>query len=248
MKSRWFVVPERKPQASLRLFCFPYAAGNASTYIGWIKHLPEEVELVVVQPPGRANRIGEDPIDNMDELVQKVSEEIASCLDKPYIFFGHSLGSRVAFEVMQTARQKGWLMPLHYIASGSSAPHVNRTHKHVSHLTDDEFIHALKRFDGAIEEIIQNENLVNLFLPLLRADFNIADTYYREPGEPLDVSLSVFGGNGDEDARPDELPSWSAHFLNDPEISLFNGNHFFIDSAQADVAKKVALILGRYIG
>ncbi|MEM9103882.1 MAG: thioesterase domain-containing protein, partial [Pseudomonadota bacterium] len=236
MKSRWFVIPNVRPQARLRLFCFPYAAGNASTYLGWIEYLPEDVELVVVQPPGRANRIAETPINTMPDMVKQVADEMEALLDKPYCLFGHSLGSRVAFEVMLLARSKGWPMPRHYIASGSSAPHVCREHKHVSHLTDEEFIEGLMRFDGPIEKIISNQELVELFLPLLRADFNIADTYSKQPGVPLNVPFTVLGGCNDEDAMPHELPSWNQHFSREGQIVLFEGNHFFIESAQSEVA------------
>src|SRR5262245_25134373 len=120
MKSSWFVVPAPNPHARMRIFCFPYAAGNASTYASWPQFLSEDVELVAVQPPGRASRVRETAYQSMEAIIAGLTAVIEPWLDKPYVVFGHSLGSRVGFEFAHAARRSGWRLPQHFIASGSS--------------------------------------------------------------------------------------------------------------------------------
>lgn len=248
MKSKWFVVPRPNAQARIRLFCFPYAAGNASTYTSWWQWLPHEVELRAVQPPGRASRIEEPAYQSMEAMVDGVCTALRPWLDKPYVVFGHSLGSRVGFEYIHRASAAGWRLPELFIASGSSAPHVAREHKKISHLPDAEFVQALRRFDGPTDRLLEDEQLVALFMPVFRADFNIADTYYRERGTLLHCPAAVFGGDRDEDARPDELDSWQAHFSQPIGINLFEGDHFFVESNSQRVASRVGELVGDVLG
>ena len=198
---------------------------------------------MAVQPPGRANRIKEAPFWNMESLVDGLCGVVEPWLDKPYVVFGHSLGSRVGFELLHRAVERGWRLPEHYITSGSSAPHVCRAKKRISHLDDAGFVEGLKQFNGYADSLIRDEKFLDLFLPLLRADFNIADTYSRECGSKLDVPFTVFGGRDDTDARPDELRSWESHFTGTAGIRLFDGNHFFIESHREAVAREVSDIL-----
>src|SRR2546430_10624517 len=104
--SRWLMIPRPNPNASVRLFCFPYAGGNASIYTSWSRDLSANVELVAVQPPGRANRISEPPHSRMQDLIADLCPAIRALLGKPYILLGHSLGSHVAFELARELRRR----------------------------------------------------------------------------------------------------------------------------------------------
>jgi medium-chain acyl-[acyl-carrier-protein] hydrolase len=246
MKSKWFVVPKPRSSARLRVFCFPYAAGNASTYASWCSQLPDDVELVAVQPPGRASRIEESPYRCMEHMVEGVCEAIEPWLDKPYLLFGHSLGSRVAFEFIHEAMRRRWPQPELFIGSGSAAPHLPRGHKKVSHLPDDEFVKALRRFDGPAEDMLAHPHLRRLFMPMFRADFNIADTYFRNVGERLECRAVIFGGDRDADARLDELEGWQAHFSRPIGIDLFEGDHFFLEHNSERVVARVGQLASRH--
>jgi medium-chain acyl-[acyl-carrier-protein] hydrolase len=122
MKSKWFVIPKPNTNADLKLICFPYAGGGASTYIPWIKDLPYNVELIIIQSPGRGTRINESPYVNIHSLISNLIKAIPDILDKPYILFGHSLGSRIAFELMRHLKILNYAPPQHFIASGSGGP------------------------------------------------------------------------------------------------------------------------------
>ena len=117
--SKWFVKPRPVQNPKLRLFCFPYAGGNAATFIPWKNYLPSWFELVAVHPPGRSNRMFEAPYHDMDALVADLLSHFRQLVDTPFIFFGHSLGSRVAYELAKRCQMAGLPLPQHFIASGS---------------------------------------------------------------------------------------------------------------------------------
>ena len=128
--SKWFVNPHPRPNADLRLICFPYAGGNASSFTPWLKQLDTNIELIAIQAPGRAARLFETPFNRMDALVDELLPLIPQLLDKPVIFYGHSLGSRVAFELMTRLKAKGMSLPVHFIASGSRGTAKSSQRKH----------------------------------------------------------------------------------------------------------------------
>ncbi|HET8840857.1 MAG TPA: thioesterase domain-containing protein, partial [Ktedonobacteraceae bacterium] len=89
----WIAYHQASSQATLRLFCFPYAGGCASIFRTWIGHLPSEVEVCPIQLPGRENRWKETPLTNLSELIQEILQSLPPYLDKPFAFFGHSMGA-----------------------------------------------------------------------------------------------------------------------------------------------------------
>lgn len=238
--------PKINANARLRLFCFPYAGGSAATYLPWAKDLPAEVELVTIQPPGRSSRIFESPHKEMKDLVEEIMGELSLLLDKPYVLLGHSLGSRVAFEVAKKCQQSGLPLPVHFIASGSRSAHLPLRRKLFYDLPDKEFIEEIKLLEGTPIEIIENEELMDLFLPVLRADFEIADTYCTEKSV-VNCPITVFGGEDDGTTTVQEMEAWQELFASFEHLHSFPGGHFFIDSHRSLVVNKVNNILGSII-
>jgi medium-chain acyl-[acyl-carrier-protein] hydrolase len=240
--NKWFVIPRPNPSAELRIFCFPYAGGSAVTYMDWVKHLPANIEVVIVQPPGRGPRMFESLFTNMDALITELVQLIPSMLNKPYIFYGHSLGSRVAFELMNQLKKHQLSLPIHFIASGSKGPHLLPIKKAIYQLPENEFIEELKQLSGTPTAVLENKELMDLFIPLLRADFEIADTYSYQGNEKFDCLLTVLGGEED-DITIEQLNSWKKFFNQEKQVNLLPGGHFFIDSHSEIVFKHVNQIL-----
>ena len=159
----------------MRLFCFPYAGGNSSIYESWVRSLPSHIELIIIQPPGRATRIFETPHTEMTTLVSELHSVMKGMLDKPYIFFGHSLGSKVAYELLCTIQAHKQNMPERLIVSGSAAAHCKKKPEMTWAKSDNAFIEALKLLQGTPEEFFEHKELVTLLLPMLKADFQISD-------------------------------------------------------------------------
>src|SRR5678816_3600650 len=122
MDNNWFVFPKPNPQARVRLFCFPYAGGTALTYRTWPEGLSRDIEVCAVQIPGRGIRMRERPFTDLQLLVRVISKVVQPYLDKPFAFFGHSMGALMAFELASVMQQERGIEPLHLFVSAGRAP------------------------------------------------------------------------------------------------------------------------------
>src|SRR5215510_9124924 len=205
---KWLSCPKPNSQAKLKLFCFPYAGGNSQTYRAWPFKLPETVEVHMVNLPGRGTRLREAPITRLAPLVDEVAEAIRPELDKPFAFFGHSMGALIAFELVHQLRKQNHVNPAHLIVSGRGAPHMPKTEPQTHDLPEKEFIEELRRLNGTPTETLEHPELMQLMLPILRADFAICETYTYEDRPLLDCPITALGGLDDSDVTREELAAW----------------------------------------
>jgi len=225
--------------AKIRIFFLPYAGGSASVYQDWISQLPPGVEAILIQLPGRANRFGEQLISNMSTLVSRLGENIAEITDLPYIIFGHSMGSRIGYQLIDFLKKSEYPLPAHFIASGSKAPHQKR-HKSGSYLLPEkEFIQEIKRLNATPQEILDNKELLKICISILRSDFEVADYQSEIPNIKHNVPFTLLFGLLDEEVSFDDIEEWKLHFKNNNNVILFNGGHFFIDSHQRKVISEI---------
>ncbi|WP_462155251.1 thioesterase II family protein [Pseudoalteromonas piscicida] len=226
MNNKLFIIPKPNPNAKVRLFCFPYAGGSPAIFTPWIKKAHENIELVFVQLPGRGARLIEPAIDNMPEIIDELMLHLDFITSKPFAFFGHSLGSRISYEFASQLHTKNQLIPSKIFASGSRAPHCLSSGRHLHNLPHDEFITELRDLNGTPKEVLENEELMELLLPLLRADFKIADTYVAKQ-LTLPIPIHVF--NGIEDSvQKKHVFAWQELTSQPYQLTEFSGGHFFI--------------------
>lgn len=246
IKDKIFLIPKPISGSSVRLFCFPFAGGAASTFIPWIEPLAEEeVELVLVQPPGRGSRFGELPHTNMNSLMEELMQSVTFIASRiPYAFFGHSLGSRVAYELCYRLMSRRLPLPGCFIASGSRAPHLPKEKPDLYDLPEKEFIQKLRNMNGTPKELLENKLLMELVIPLLRADFKISDTYLAKKAR-MPFPILVFSGEDDRDIAPYQLESWNDLTTQCCELATFPGDHFFIDQCREQVLTKISSVLDR---
>jgi medium-chain acyl-[acyl-carrier-protein] hydrolase len=233
--SPWVVLPKPNPAARLRLFCFPYAGGGASIYAPWGRLLPPEVEVVAVQLPGRESRIGEPPVSDLRELVPRFAEALAPFMDRPFAFFGHSNGGLMAFELTRLLRRQGRTLPLLLVTSGRPAPQVTLEGPELHALPEPEFRDMLRRFNGTPEEVLQNEEIMQLITPMLRADFSLGETYVYTPEPPLSVPIAAYGGRMDGEVPTWAVEAWRDQAAGDYRDIMFPGGHFFINENRDQV-------------
>ncbi|MBW3569481.1 MAG: putative thioesterase [Gemmatimonadetes bacterium] len=235
----WAVYPSRNPNARLRLFCFPYAGGGATIFSTWPRALPPEVEVVAVQPPGREARIAEPPYGDLAQLVEAMHPQLLPHLDRPFAFYGHSNGGLMAFELARTLRRTGGPMPRHLFVGGRPAPQLQLEEEMIHALPHDEFLAALRRFAGTPEEILQNAEIMELIEPVVRADFSLGETYRWVPEPPLDLPISAYGGERDEEVTPEQVEAWREQTTRDFNFRMFPGDHFFINGDRALVLQEI---------
>ncbi len=233
-RSRWVQVSLPRPGARLRLICLPPAGGGASRYRDWPAHLPDDVEVVSVQLPGRENRFNEQPIESMEQLVDPLLDELASYVTRPFALFGHSMGALIAFELARGLRPGG-AAPVHLFASGCQAPHLPSRSPDWHTLPDPEFIAKIESLGGIPPELLAESQFLDLMLPTLRSDCTLAETYVCRPEPPLSCPVSAFGGLLDEEVFPEDVHAWAQHTTGPFQAHLLPGDHFFVNSALRDL-------------
>jgi medium-chain acyl-[acyl-carrier-protein] hydrolase len=231
--------------AQVRLFCFPYSGGGASIFRSWPGAFPASTEVRPVQLPGRENRLAEPAFRRMGELVPAVVRALSPYLDKPFAIFGHSLGALVGFEVALRLQAERGVGPELFFASGHAAPHVQDRETLLHALPDDELAQKLRELGGTPEAVLRHEELRGLLFPLLRADFEVCETYRYEPGEPLRCPVVALGGLRDPDVSREALEGWRRHTLGPFEARMFPGDHFFVNSCGPEVVRAVVRALAR---
>jgi medium-chain acyl-[acyl-carrier-protein] hydrolase len=226
----WLRINQPRPQARLRLFCFPYAGGAASLYRTWPQHLPPTIELCAVQLPGRENRIRESPYTNLVDLVAALLPNLLPVLDKPFALFGHSMGALIAYEVARQLQQHRQI-PTHLLVSGRRAPVLPEPEALLHTLPSDEaFLRELhRRYHNIPTVLFEETELRALFVPLLRADLTLVETYQCTQLLPLPCQLVALGGTDDPRVAPHELQAWQVLTQADFASHRFPGGHFYLN-------------------
>ncbi len=229
----WVTYPKPNFYAKLRLFCFPYAGGGTWSFRSWSTSLTPDVEVCPIELPGRGSRLMEHPFTQLEPLIQALARALLPYLDKPFAFFGHSMGGLVSFELAHLLRKNYDLSPVHLFISGRRAPQVSVSEPPIHHLPEAEFLNELRHLNGTPEAVLENAELMELFLPALRADFAVLETYVYIPKPRLDCPITVLGGLQDFEVSCEDLEAWREQTNTAFSMQMFQGDHFFIHSAQS---------------
>jgi len=229
-KSQWLPARRTNLNASVRLFCFPYAGGNESAYRHWQQKLPESIEVLPVQLPGRGSRIKEPPYLELRPLIRAASEALAAEMEKPFALFGHSMGALIAFELARELRKQHGIQPVHLFISAKCSPRQRPEDPAVGQLSDAALIDVLERYEGTPQDLLNDAELMRLMLPVIRADMAVCDSYVYEPGPPFECPITVFGGLEDRLRSRACLESWQEYTKGSFMLRMLPGGHFFINS------------------
>ncbi len=240
--NNWFVCPQVNPEADTRLFLFPYAGGGPAVFGKWSAELPGNMEAWIAHYPGRGSRHNEAPINSLTSLVGKFSQAIQPLLDRPFAFFGHSLGGLLAFELTRHLRRKNLPQPNILFISACGAPHLSDPHPPIHALPNTEFIESLHQLNGIPAELLDQPDVMRLLLPILRADFEAVESYHYTPNEPqLNIPISAFGGLGDPRVSRERIEGWASQTNSNFKSGYFPGDHFFINTARESVMDSIAI-------
>lgn len=239
MIRKYFLCPKPNPKAQIRLLCFSHAGGRAGIFREWPQYFPDSIEVSGVEFPGRGMRMNESPETNALQLAAATAETIRPLLDRPFAFFGHSMGALLAFEISVLLKKQWGISPRHLFASAHPAPQDPRTKPVFYNLPESELMEELRRLNGTPVEVLENPELRNLFLPLIRADFSVVQTYVYQGGV-LDCPVSAFGGLSDPETTKDSLMRWKDVTTGPFNITMFAGEHFFLNTATRLVCQTIS--------
>ncbi|MFC5290092.1 thioesterase II family protein [Actinokineospora guangxiensis] len=223
-----------------RLLCLPPAGAAARAFLRW--DLPDWVEIVPVELPGRGSRFAEPPRAVLHELLDAVRPAFrAAAADGPYAVFGHSLGALVGYELAVDMQDEG-IPPLCLLPAGAGAPHLPARSRTGS--MDDATLRAhLARLGGTPPEVLASDEMMRLLLPVLRADLRVAESYEPRTGTPLSCPITVFAGADDLEAPVEDATAWARYAPAGFAAHVLPGGHFFPDTDRETLLSRVAAAL-----
>ena len=183
-----------------------------------------------VHLPGRGRRVREKPFTELLALVEVLIAELSPYVDKPYALFGHSLGAIMAFEIARGLRREGLPLPLHLFVSGCRAPQLFPTSYRSYDLPSADLIGRLRKLNGTPSEILESPEIMEFFLPIIRADLQMIQTYNYSVEAPLSCPISAFGGWQDLEETPEMISAWCEQTTASYQRQMFAGDHFFLHS------------------
>jgi medium-chain acyl-[acyl-carrier-protein] hydrolase len=231
-----------RPDARARLFCFPYAGGGAAEFRALAPELPAGIDLCPVVFPGREHRLGEQPYKAIEPLVAALLEALTPLLRAaPFAFYGHSLGSFVAFELTRALRRARRPLPARLWVAARHAPHLTDPRPALGHLPDAGLLDGVEQRYGPIPRLIRDDpQILGLFLPVLRGDLTLLDRYVYRDEEPLDVPIEALRGTEDGVVTRSSMAAWAAHTRGAFRLHDLPGGHFFHREHRSALARVLA--------
>ncbi|MGL6096631.1 MAG: thioesterase II family protein, partial [Fimbriiglobus sp.] len=205
---------------------------------------PAGVEVRPVLLPGREVRLAEPLPARFDDLIDQMADALAPAADRPYAVFGVSLGAILGFEIARAVRARTGRPPAHLFAAARPAPQYGSPGPRMAGLTDAEFVAELtRRWNGIPAAVLNDPGLLEYFLPILRADVGLLEGYVYRPGPPLPCGITALGGITDDSVPRESLLPWRDLGLGDFAVRMLPGDHFFVQSARAEVLAVVRAAL-----
>ncbi|MEV6598633.1 alpha/beta fold hydrolase [Actinoplanes sp. NPDC051346] len=226
--------PRRTPPA-VRLFCLPWAGGSSAAYSSWTTAFPDEVEVCPIELPGRQTRWHQSPIERVDPLVNALATALSGELGGRWALFGHSMGALVAFELVRTLRRRGEGEPETLFVSAGAAPQLPRALPAIHDQPDSIVREKLVELGGVPAEVSDNPELMELLMPVIRADFSVCETYGYRPEPPLRCPIVAFSGERDREVPPARMAPWAEQTTGGFRRHMLPGGHFAVESERETV-------------
>ncbi|MFJ9109297.1 alpha/beta fold hydrolase [Streptomyces sp. NPDC102283] len=228
----------------LTLYCLPYAGASARMYDHWKDLLPASVKVVPLELPGRGSRWSEPALTELAPLLDDLIGAMDEARHAPYAVLGHSFGGVLAFELVRHLMSQGFPTPQRLFVSACLAPHEATPTETNYDLSDADFIESLRRVRGTPEELLENEELMELYIPTIRADYTVLDLYEAPPIAPLECPISVFYGVDDQDAARESMDAWGSYSDDEVVVEGIFGDHFFLRDSEEEFLEKLCFHLG----
>ena len=242
-----FIANPRDPECGRRLFCLPHSGGGSARYYTWRLLLAPRIEVVPIQLPGREMRYQEEPYTRLDRLIDDLVVPLSPYLDKPYAVFGYSVGAYIGFELVREIRRRGLLLPQAFLVAAAKSPEQEPPQPFIHQMSDTDLLHRINTRYGGIPEIILNEKqLLQIYLRAIKADFALMETYVYYEEKPFDFPIMTFGGEQDRMVVEEDLAGWRAHTSGAFSLSMMPGDHFFVQEQQGPLLEQIKEALASF--
>jgi len=238
---KWVTPTSRRDQSQprMRLFCFAHAGGGTALFQPWRSALGPDIDVCPVLLPGRESRRRETPERRVEPLLEPLFDELLPLADRPYALFGHSMGTVLAFEMAQRFARRHWRQPSALLVSGRRPPHLPSRRPPYASLPDAEFLAAVASLNGTPDAMLESPDLLRLFLPALRADFELVEAYRPSGADVLSCPVEVLLATSDPEINRTEADEWARWTTGRFAVTKFPGDHFYLASGRRDVVSFV---------
>jgi medium-chain acyl-[acyl-carrier-protein] hydrolase len=230
--TRWIARPRPSDDPALRMICFPHVGAGAAAFTPWLAHLPPEVELCAIRPPGRENRLREPLLTDGRALLDDLEPHLAPLLDRPFVVVGHCSGSVLAYEFTRRLAAAGGPVPVELVLSSAEGPRVRTVEDPPLHLLPRaELLGRVVGYGGMAAQVLDDPDLMDMFERILRADYEVVEGLEYSAGSALDVPVTVVGGRRDEFVGWDAMAAWCAETTTEFSLHLLDAGHYILDDA-----------------
>lgn len=231
VRSRWIARQRPVEDPLLRVICFPHVGAGAAAFNPWLDEMPAGAELCAVRPPGRENRNREPLIDDWRALFDSLEPEVAPLLDRPFAVLGHCSGSVLAYEFARRLRAAAGPEPAMIVLSSAPAPAARSIEDPLHLLPRSELISRVVAYGGMTEAVLGDPALMEIFEPILRADYGVVERLEYSAGPPLDAPITVIGGRRDAFVDFQALAAWRGETTGEFSLHLINAGHYLLADA-----------------
>jgi medium-chain acyl-[acyl-carrier-protein] hydrolase len=240
--SGYFFTPKPNPNAKKRLFCFPYAGGQAAIYFDWHQYFSDDVEIVTVQLPGRGERFLDPLITDLTTAIAEMCSEFTLYFDKPFSIFGHSNGALFAYELIKQLSNSSYIKKCENLfLSAKSAPKLCYLGEPLHHKNDEDFKQELHCLGATPDEILNNQDVLDLLLPMIKSDFKIGHEYVEQfnAEDKVSIQTTLFSGKNDLDVTEKSMADWQEFLRDEPDFIRISGGHFFIHEQKEELIEHI---------
>ena len=246
--NQWFVSMSPSYKHGLRLLCIPNSGGSPALFRTWSSLLPANIGVFSAQLPGQGTRLREQPAVRVSALVADLCAAIESYLDEPFALFGYSMGALLAFELARSLRRQGLSQPLHLFVASRRAPQTPESLPLLHPLPDELFIRSVQaRYGGIPSAILQDQELMAIFMPVLRANFTMIETYQYNDEMRFEFPLTAFSGASDPTTSEAQVRAWGEQTRGNFHYHIYEGDHFFIQEHEQSVLEVVSSSLRPFL-
>lgn len=249
IESPWFVNchPKKDEHVNVRLFCFPFAGGSAASYLPLARQISGSVDVFAIQLPGRASRFKEPCLCELSVVVNHLTLALLPFLDQPVVFFGHSMGALLAYEVCCQLQRLDQALPKRLMLSACSAPHISGQGKTLHDLPSETFWREVKAMNGTPNDVLANPELLELIEPCLRADFQLVHSWRQQNNtlnKPvLPITFELFAGIDDSSVSPEQVQEWARYSTQPSTLHRLKGDHFYLFESSAALTNIISTSL-----
>ena len=226
-------------ESDIQLLCVHHAGGGASFFYPWAKYFNQNTAVSAIQLSGREELLLESPVHTMKEVIENIWPSFVNFIRQPYFLFGHSLGALICFELTQKAFINCLPLPKHLIVSACRAPHILSKRSNFHNISDVDLLNQLKGCNGISEELLNTKEFCDIFLPIIKADFSIAEYYLCSNIVQLPVNITALSGRDDPLVDSESIKSWEKHTSRKFNQVEFSGGHFFLKSSSIEVLQAI---------